>query len=376
MAASAAEPPALGVLPRYPALDVLRGLALVSMISSHMDHSETSTFIGRMLHSGRWINGAYFFVALSGVVTGLVHRRVVERSGLHASAAKLVRRAGFLYVVHISLTLIVLATYNAKSNSVVPDTPSWSQAGGVGRAIEQVVLLRLEPDMNSVLPMYVAVLLWAVVVFRLLERGRWGVVVGISVVVFVFGQTVNGLSLATGGFAIADWQLLFTGGLLVGWTWEHERSRLSGPWRFAVVTGSAAMSVVMFVAARQLQQPMEATFGGALEARRGGWLAFLFAGAVLVTGYVVIERSHRVPGVRSVLRAVAVLGTKGLPGYATMVVALLVIDEFLPTWPRNDLMLIAVVAVCATGEFAAIRLGKRRRRQTIRTAAPLEVMPA
>ena len=84
--------------------------------------------------------------------------------------------------------------------------------------------------MNSVLPpMYVAVLLWAVVVFRLLERGRWGVVVGISVVVFVFGQTVSGLSLATGGFAIADWQLLFTGGLLVGWTWEHEQSRLSGP---------------------------------------------------------------------------------------------------------------------------------------------------
>ena len=71
----------------------------------------------------------------------------------------------------------------------------------------------------------------------------------------------------------------------------------------------------------------------------------MFAGAVLVTGYVVIERSHRVPGVRSVLRAVAVLGTKGLPGYTTMVVALLVVDEFLPTLPRNDLMLIAVVAI-------------------------------
>ena len=199
--------------------------------------------------------------------------------------------------------------------------------------------------------------------------------VGISVVVFVFGQTVSGLSLATGGFAIADWQLLFTGGLLVGWTWEHEQSRLSGSWRCAVVTGSAAMSVVMYVAARQLQQPMEATFGGALEARRAGGWPSCSPGRCSSPGTWSLNAAIACPVFGVCFAAVAVLGTKGLPGYTTMVVALLVVDEFLPTLPRNDLMLIAVVAICATGELAAIRLGKRRRRQTIRTAAPLDIVP-
>ena len=66
---------------RYPAIDVLRGLALISMVSTHFDDLQQATFVGRILHSARWIDGAFYFVALSGVVTGLVHRRVVERSG-------------------------------------------------------------------------------------------------------------------------------------------------------------------------------------------------------------------------------------------------------------------------------------------------------
>src|SRR4051812_3578780 len=97
---------------RDPAFDVLRGLALISMISAHMRNFDLDTIAGRVMHSAHWIDGAFFFVALSGIVTGLVHRRIVERSGVRASAVKLMRRAGFLYLVHLMLALTVLTTYS------------------------------------------------------------------------------------------------------------------------------------------------------------------------------------------------------------------------------------------------------------------------
>ena len=195
---------------RYPAIDVLRGLALISMVSTHFDDLQQATFVGRILHSALWIDGAFYFVALSGVVTGLVHRRVVERSGFHASAAKLVRRAGWLYLVHIALVLTILVVHNADPSRTIPDTPTWAQAGGVWSAVERILVLRLEPDFNNVLPMYVAFLLWAVLAVGLLRRGHWWAVAGVSVAVYVFGQTIDGLALIRGAFPLANWQLLFT----------------------------------------------------------------------------------------------------------------------------------------------------------------------
>ena len=209
---------------RYPAIDVLRGLALISMVSTHFDDLQQATFVGRILHSARWIDGAFYFVALSGVVTGLVHRRVVERSGFHASASKLVRRAGWLYLVHLALVLTILVVHNADPSRTIPDTPTWAQAGGVWSAVERILVLRLEPDFNNVLPMYVAFLLWAVLAVGLLRRGHWWAVAGVSAAVYVFGQTIDGLALIRGAFPLANWQLLFTMGLLIGWSWEHERA--------------------------------------------------------------------------------------------------------------------------------------------------------
>ena len=47
----------------------------------------------------------------------------------------------------------------------------------------------------------------------------------LSSLLYVFGQAVNGLA-GRRGFQLANWQLLFTAGLLVGWEWEHALTRL------------------------------------------------------------------------------------------------------------------------------------------------------
>jgi hypothetical protein len=361
---------------RYAAIDVLRGLALVSMISAHMNDFHLSTTVGRVLHSAHWIDGAFFFVALSGLVTGLVHRRVVERWGFQASATKLVRRAGFLYLVHLALALTIMTVYNSDPRPEILATPSWNQAGGFWLAIGKLLSLRLEPDFNSVLPMYVALLLWAVAAVALLRRGRWGAVAGISLAVYVFGQTVNGLAITPGAFAIADWQLLFTAGLFVGWTWEHERQRLTVPHRRLIIATAGAFAAAMYLLARFAEGPMEQVFGTALAKANGGWLAFLFAGAVLVTGYAGIDALRRHAVAVRVLRPIEIAGTKGLPGYAAMVLMILLIG-LVPRAPHNDLVLVVIATVCGAVEYASMQLTRARRAATVVATAdpglPVEV---
>src|SRR5438105_278654 len=111
---------------RYPSIDIMRGLALISMASSHVMHYELTSVIGKIFHSGVWIDGAFFFVALSGVVVGLIHRRIVERAGLRPSLTKLARRAGFLYVVHVGLTLTAICAAWIDHDNLVVGVPSWN----------------------------------------------------------------------------------------------------------------------------------------------------------------------------------------------------------------------------------------------------------
>jgi hypothetical protein len=338
---------------RYPAIDVLRALALVSMVSTHLTSFRQTAVFGRLLHSARWVDGAFFFVALSGVVTGLVHRRLVERRGVRASAVKLTRRAGFLYVIHVALAFTVVFAYSAYRSPDVLNTPTLVESGGWAVATH-IVSLALEPNYNNILPMYVVFLLWAVVAVGLLHRRLWWAVVGVSIAVYVVGQRLNGLALSPDGFQIAGWQLLFTGGLLVGWTWEHERTQLSLVARRGIVIAAFVASLAMYAAARLSGDTIQAALGLGLGKLNGGWVAFLYSAAILVAGYALVERlrTHRLVAVA--LRPVAVLGSKGLPGYVTMVLVILALD-FMPAVPRNDLTLIGVVVICGVAEFVAVR---------------------
>jgi hypothetical protein len=357
---------------RYPSIDILRGLALVSMVSTHLTNFRQTAVLGRLLHSGRWIDGAFFFVALSGVVTGLVHRRVVERSGVRTSAVKLARRAGFLYAVHVGLALLVVFAYSEYRSRDILDTPTWVQAGGAWTTVGRILTFDLERNFNTILPLYVAFLLWAIAAIWLLRTGRWWAVVGVSFAVYLFGQEVNGLSFASDTFELAGWQLLFTGGLLVGWTWEHERIRVDPQRRRSVVAACIVTTSLLYVAARVAPGTVETVLPSAVAKNNGGWIAFVFAAVVLVTGYAFLERVRAIRIGEVVLRPVAMMGTKGLPGYVTMILTVVVLD-FVPVIPRDDLSLIGVVALCTFAEYVAVRHWPVWRRAAIVSARALVV---
>jgi hypothetical protein len=346
---------------RYRTIDVLRGLALCSMVTTHTETFTSKTLLWHAFHFQRWIDGAFVFVALSGMVTGIVHRRVVERDGLGASRRKLVRRAGLIYVVHLALTLAIITARSWREVGSFGDAPTWSDSGGVVHATLAVLRLRLQLDFNNILPMYVCFLLWAVVAVALLRRRLVWLVVTLSVVVYMLSHVVSGgLAFKPDSWSIGSWQLLFTAGLVVGWSWEHERGDLAAKHRRRLTVVATAVWAVIFVAARVAPAGVERVFGAALDRFNGGWLAFVFAAAAMVVAFSLIDRCGPIPRLGPPLRIVGTVGSKGLPGYTTMVLAILTLD-LVPSIPRNDLVNLSVMVLCGCAEYIALRWHARPR---------------
>ena len=89
----------------------------------------------------------------------------------------------------------------------------------------------------------------------------------------------------------------------------------------------------------------------------GGWLAFVFAAAVIVTGYTVLEWARRYPLGRKLLHPIEILGLKGLPGYMAMVLTILIIAS-MPQIPRNDAVVVFVIIVSGFAEWGAYRFDR------------------
>lgn len=347
---------------RYPALDALRGLALISMVASHVGLPNEPTNIQLAFHSAVWIDGAFYFVALSGVVTGLVHRRIIMSRGVGPSAVKLARRAGFIYLVQLFLVVATITVASVDSGAQVFRTPTWSSFDSVGRAIADLLLLKIEPNFTGVLSMYVLFLLLAIPAVAALARGWWWAVVGGSIGIYALGAALGGYTFAgwDTSFDPFGWQLLFVGGLLVGWSWEFERVSVPAGWWKRILITSAALFVVMFAAARLRRDQAEELLGSAISKFNGGWLAFVMAAAVLVVGYAVLTWVRQFDIARKPLAGIEVLGSKGLPGYVAMVLSILVVS-MMPWFPRRDLTVVLVVIVCGFAEWGAVRFDRHRK---------------
>ena len=297
------------------------------------------------------MDGAFFFVALSGVVTGLVHRRLVVRRGLRASSTKLVRRAALIYAVHVGLVVLTVSAASIEPN-LLHETPTWSEVGGVAAGIGEILSLTLQPNFIDVLPMYVVFLLLAVPAVAALRHGWYGAVAAASLAIYAVGLPFGGFPLVDGSFAIASWQVLFMAGLMVGWAWEHELSGVGPPVRRAILAGAAATSVVFVFlrGGRPRPPPAHHALGPAIAKFEGGLVAFVFAGVALVTGYAVLESIARLRWTKIPLRALQILGTKGLSGFVAMVLCVLFLDVN-PSLARNDVVLVLILVVCGLTEF-------------------------
>jgi hypothetical protein len=338
----------------------MRGLALVAMASAHLTYVGGSSYVRQITHAAAWVDGAFFFVALSGVVTGLVHRRLVARQGLRTSSTKLAKRAALIYAVHVVLVVLTVSAASIEPN-VLHETPTWSELGGWAAGMGDILSLTLQPNFIDVLPMYVVFLLLAIPAVAALRNGWYGAVAAGSLAIYTVGLPFGGLPLVDRSFALASWQVLFMAGLMVGWAWENELAGIGPRARRVILAGAAATSVVFVVLATVARDHTDDVLGPAIAKFEGGLVAFVFAGAALVTGYVVLEWITRFGWTGIALRPLQILGTKSLAGFVAMVLCVLFLDVN-PSLARNDIVLVLILVVCGLTAFGMMCFGRWRAR--------------
>lgn len=238
-------------------LDLLRGLAIVFVVVNHIDqrslwHLLTVERVGL-------VTGAEVFVLLSGVVLGMVHARRTARAGWRASASALLRRSRTLYLTSVVVVLAVLllqfvpgvddaalATYQDGRTGRVYDL--YDGAGEPSGLLRGVALLVFGPGEFNIMGLYVVLLALAPLALYLLVRGWWPVLVVAALAGYVLAHAgVDRLlpSQFENSFSLLAWQLLFFGGLVVGFHRERLATALAGrPGRLLV--SAAALLAVLF----------------------------------------------------------------------------------------------------------------------------------
>lgn len=303
-----------GVPGRNRAIDVLRGWAIVLMISSHLGiRSRVSALINLPL----WLDPAGPFVLLSGLVLGMGVRG-------NKPLSRLWKRTRQIWVIHMGGMIAVLFVHELTGRL---NAPSLAAAGGISAALWKIPTLRLQAlDFMNILPLFVVFFAAAPLLITAMRRGASGLCFTGSFGLWLATERWPGWMRFTDPacgpetFVLPAWQFPFVIGLMLGFHAEAlaQVYRKNSAW-IVPTLGVVASSV--FVLA-QLQRTATARFGMHLpesldwvfgkNAWGPGRAAYTLS--LLGLGYLGIDaivRSGRTDGVRA-LTLLEGMGRKSL----------------------------------------------------------------
>lgn len=193
------------------------------MVVDHAAGDTRRTFLFHFTGNGGYpITGAHGFVLISGVVMGVFYFPLIAREGIGSAFQRALERAFKLYLVAIVLGLLYY-------------TFGFTAWGGGARlsdfSLEPVVaILTLHSGADDLMVFYLAMVLVSPVCFYLFQRGRPWAVIGASVGVWLAHLAFpNQVRNPAAMFApIADWQVFFITGLLVGYHRRRLQRWLTG----------------------------------------------------------------------------------------------------------------------------------------------------
>ncbi len=222
-------------------LDLIRGFLVAAMVVNHLP-GESPLYL---LTGGNrfFTSAAEGFLLLSGLMAGIVYRRAIQRHGLSAGLLKVLKRAATLYALTVTVTLIFIV---------------FSEVGGLPWAtdvdlthpltfVASVLGLHQTYYLIDVLLLYTLLFLCAPLAFVLLERGKTGLLLAGSGLIYVLYQffpdsLIWPWPIADNNlFAVAAWQALFIAGLTLG----YHQSRLPTLGSRATRTGLIVTGVAM-----------------------------------------------------------------------------------------------------------------------------------
>jgi hypothetical protein len=232
-------------------VDFFRGLALWWIYTDHIPGDVLGKY---SMQNFAMCDATEIFVLLAGYGAGLSYGMSLWRTGYISTAADILRRAWTLYVAHIFLFVLFTAqvTYSAtllnrinyleeSRLDVLGDDPY--------RSILEAVLLRFQPSLLNILPLYVALMLFFAATVWLLRWPR--IMFGISFAIYMVVR-FTGLNLTSWGedgwfFDPFAWQFLFVIGVMLACTPPHRptRPRLFDALSMMIVAVGVMVTVVI-----------------------------------------------------------------------------------------------------------------------------------
>lgn len=195
-------------------IDILRGFFLFVIIVDHLGSFpsifEPITGGGRLL-----VSAAEGFFFLSGLLVGRLRGNDVRNGRVRKANMWLIHRATVLYIVSIILTLgfTLIARQLHYSPRV---TLGVSHASWVWTTL-RALTLQYSFGLSDMLPLYALYLLISIGVLYLLGKGRWRLVLTLSAGIWFLSYFAPGTLRPVGTyFSATSWQLLFFGGMVLG----------------------------------------------------------------------------------------------------------------------------------------------------------------
>jgi hypothetical protein len=223
-------------------VDFFRGLALWWIYTDHIPGDVLGDY---SLQNFAMCDATEVFVLLAGYGAGLSYGMGLGRNGYVSTAADVMKRAWTLYVAHIFLFVLFTAqvTYSATALNrlnyleesrldVLGDDPY--------RSILEAVLLRFQPSLLNILPLYVVLLVFFAATVWLLRWPKvlFGLSFAIYMVVRFTGLNFDAWTGEGWFFDPFAWQFLFIIGVLLACAPARAPSR---PWLLDVVAAAVVL---------------------------------------------------------------------------------------------------------------------------------------
>lgn len=198
-------------------VDLLRGLVLIAIA---IDHISVSVLSHAMLHNYAYCDAAEVFVFLGGYASAAGYTNLATHRGESAARRRFVRRAWEIYRAYL-LTAALMLGCGALVASLPIASELVSETGWVGfahqpiRGIVDIALLRRQPFLSAVLPMYMLYALSVSLVIPFARRKPVLCFAGSLVIWLGAPWLAGGLpGVADWPFNPFAWQLLFVLGIL------------------------------------------------------------------------------------------------------------------------------------------------------------------
>jgi hypothetical protein len=261
---------------RDPRLDFMRGFVFILLFAVHFDYFSIFMYVA-------WervgvVSSAETFIALAGIVTGLVFGRKMKAEGLAACVPGIINRAADLYRTNLIVILLiglmryqhwidvtVVTTFRDQiTGTVYPLYPP--VAAGFMKLLSDALLLRCGPHQFQVIGLYAVLFLLTPAILFMIHTKHTKLLSALSCIVYLVNlgmpESAPGTAeiRATGalfefGFPLVAWQVLFVHAVIAGYYKQEILDFFSRPDRRWLIWACMAASAAFMIFA--LNHPID-----------------------------------------------------------------------------------------------------------------------